>query len=104
VLVRRRARLGLLHARDPQRERGVVECRQPRQQPVTLRHQGCRRGIDRAAVGRLKPAHELQQRRLPAAARTDDRDDLARRRTQGHAVQGLHGPERLPYSGDRDAA
>ncbi len=59
--------------------RGVVERRQPREQQIALGHQ--RRGgrLDRAGVGALEPADQLEQRRLPAPARADDRDDLARR-------------------------
>ena len=59
----------------------------PRQQQVALGHQHRRVGRDGARVGRLQPADQLQQRRLAAAARADDRDDLARRGAQVHPAQ-----------------
>ncbi len=44
---------------------------------------------DRAA-GRLdEPVHRSQQRRLPAARRTDDRDDFAGRDVERDAAQGV---------------
>jgi hypothetical protein len=85
--VRPLSRLGLRGAGDPQRQPGVVKRAQPRQQPVALGHQ-CRGGrLDRALVGLLQPAHELEQRRLPAAARPDDRDRLVPAHAQRHAAE-----------------
>ena len=52
-------------------------------------------GVDRAGVRRLQPAHELEQRRLAAPARPDDRERLARPHAQAHAVQRLDGAVRL---------
>jgi hypothetical protein len=95
VLVRRGTRPRLRGARDPQRQAGVVDRAQPRQQPVALRHQRRGRRVDGPAVGRGEPAHDLQQRRLPAAARPDDRDRLARARAQRDVLERRHGPERL---------
>ena len=74
------------HARDAQRERGVVECARPRQQEVVLRHQGGGRSMHRSRVRLDQPADELQQRRLATAAGPEDDHDLSRRRVQAHGV------------------
>ena len=73
------ARALALDARDAQRERGVVDGAAPGQQQVALGHERRGRRVDRARVGLDQPADELEQRRLAAAARADDGDDLARR-------------------------
>jgi hypothetical protein len=52
----------------------------------------------------LEPAHQLEQRRLAAAARTDDRDDLAGDDVQIHPVQRHDVAERLARAGDDHAA
>jgi hypothetical protein len=62
---------------EPQRQRRVVERRQPRQQRVALRHEHRGRRHDRPGRRLVQPAHEVEQRRLAAAARPHDRDDLA---------------------------
>ena len=67
-------------ARQPaeaQRQRGVVERAQPRQQQVALGHQGGGLAAHRAPVGLLQAADQLQQRRLAAPAGADHGDHLA---------------------------
>ena len=76
-------RRGAAHAAVLQRERRVAEHVPPRQQQVALRHPGAtpqplRRGrrvehLDRAAGRLVETADHVQQRRLAAAARADDR-------------------------------
>jgi hypothetical protein len=45
--------------------------------------------VDRARRLRLQPRGDTQQRRLPAAGRPDDRDELARCDVEIDAVQGF---------------
>ena len=78
---------GAIEARDAQRERGVVGGARPRQQQVALRHERGGLRLDGARVGRDEPADELEQRRLAAAARPDDGDDLARADVQRDLVE-----------------
>ena len=78
------------HAPRAQRQRGIVDGAQPRQQQIALGHQRRRGARHRAGVGRLQAADELEQRRLAAPAGADDGDDLARRGPQRHVGQGLH--------------
>jgi hypothetical protein len=66
--LRSRARLFARRAGQPHRERGVVDRAQPRQQPVALGHEDAGSAAHAAGVGRLQAAHELEQRRLAAAA------------------------------------
>ena len=75
---------------DAQRQRGVVDGAQPRQQQVALGHQHRGRARDRAAVGQLQPADQLEQRALAAAARPDHRQQLAAGGAQGDAGERLH--------------
>jgi hypothetical protein len=70
-----------------QRQGGVVDRRQPGQQQVPLGHQHRWGARDRAAVGLLQPADQLEQRRLAAAAGADHRDDLAGPGPQRHAFE-----------------
>ena len=50
------------------------------------------RGLDAPGVGRLQPADELEQRRLAAAGRADERDDLAvARRRASTPASASHG-------------
>ena len=97
MLVRRVARLRARPPRHAQREPGVVERAQPRQQPVALGHQRGRRALQHAGVGLEQPAHELEQRRLAAAARADDRDRLPRRRAQRDVRQRTYVAVRLRH-------
>ena len=83
-------------ARDAQRQPGVVERAQPRQQPVALGHQRRRRRVDRPGVGRLQPAHELEQRRLPAPARPDDRETSPRAARASTPSSARTAPNDLP--------
>ena len=71
------ASLGAWPVGDAQRERGVIDSAQPRQQQVALGHQcrGC--ALDRADVGGLQAADQLQQGGLAAAARADHREQFA---------------------------
>jgi hypothetical protein len=52
----------------------------------------------------LETAHELEQRRLPAAARAHDRDDLAGRDAQAHAGERHDVAERPRHVLHQDAA
>ena len=45
---------------------------------------------DLAVVGEVEPGDEVEQRRLAAARRTHDRDELARRDVEVDAAQGAH--------------
>ena len=97
---RGRARL----AAHPQRQPGVVQRAQPRQQPVALGHQRRGRRAHLAGVGRAQPAHQLEQRRLPAPARPDHRDRLVRGGAQRHAVQRDDVAVGLAHPGDHHVA
>ena len=104
-----RARLRARLARAPapptrSGERGVVERAQPRQQQVALGHEHGGRRLDTARVGALEAADELEQRRLPAAARADDRDHFAGRDAQAHAGERHDVAERPPTPAPADAA
>ena len=79
-------------AGDAQRERGVVERVEPRQQQVALGHQhGRRRARACPASRRLQAADQLEQRRLAAAGGPDDaRAPRPRSASQRHAVERLH--------------
>jgi hypothetical protein len=53
--------------------------------------------LDRARVGRVEQAHEVQQRALARAALAHDRDELAGREVEVHTPQHLEravSPER----------
>ncbi len=78
------------HVRHAQRERRVVERVEPRQQQVALGHQHRRLAPQRAGVRRLQSADQLEQRRLAAAARADDREQLAPRHAQRDAGEGRY--------------
>ena len=110
------ARAGALEALEPERREVLVRGRRappPATRPPTrsaspalssaLSHgsSASRWGISAAGAGahaagvrRDQAADELEQRRLAAAARPDDRDDLARRHPQRHATQRPDGSER----------
>src|SRR3954452_25209465 len=60
VTLRRRPRLRARRACDAQREAGVVERAQPRQQAVALGHEGSRGTLERARVGLQQTADELE--------------------------------------------
>ena len=105
------ARLGARHALALQRERGVREGVPPREQEVALRHVGARgpapRGVGGAQQGHaagvrlLEAGHELQQRGLAAARRTDNGHQLVLPDGQVDSLEGgdpgvppRHVPER----------
>ena len=92
--VRAGARLVARRPAQAQRERRVVDRAQPRQQVVALGHEHRGVGAHAAGVGRLQPAHELEQRRLAAAAGPDDGDDLAGADLEVDAVERAHRAER----------
>ena len=75
---------------DAKRERGVVDRAQPGEQQVVLGHQRRRRAGDRAAVGALQPADQLEQGGLAAAARPHHGKQLAVGGAHGHAGERLH--------------
>src|SRR5205085_7543653 len=91
-----------------QREAGVVDRAQPRQEEVTLRHQRGGRGTDGARVGMLEAADQLQQRRLATTAGADDCDHLvwigSQRRPQEGVDGSAPGPKGAADRVDADAA
>jgi hypothetical protein len=79
-------------------ERGVVL--EHEADPAALRRKP--RGVgavdlDRPAVGLLEPGDDAQQRRLPRAARAEQRGQRAVRDLERHAVQRDEVPERLGH-------
>ena len=91
--VRARTRLVARRPGQAHRERGVVDRAQPGQQPVALGHEHGGVGADAAGVGRLQPAHQLEQGRLAAAAGADDGDDLAGAHLEIEALERAHRAE-----------
>jgi hypothetical protein len=86
---------------QPVRQGDVAGDREPRQQRVILERDaepvcGGERGRRVAAdahlafVGQLEPGHDPQQRRLAAAAGTDDGDQLAAREIEADVLQCAH--------------
>ncbi len=112
---RREQRVGALasgaacEAADAQGQRGVVDRAEPREQQVALGHEHGGGGVDRPGVGALQAADELEQRRLAAAARTDDGDDLPVPHPQREPGERGHGrtaapAERARHAGEVDLA
>jgi hypothetical protein len=91
-------------ARDPPRQRRVVDRAQPWQQRVALGHQHGRRAVAGALVRPLQPADDLQQRRLAAAAGPDDGNDLLRRDGQRQVRERDDRPVGAVYAGELDPA
>ena len=97
-----------------QREGHVLAHRHVRVERVVLEHHGdvavLRRHVvhhaaadrDLAAGDVLEPGDHAQQRRLAAAGRADQHDELAVRDVDAHAVQDLHGTEGFPDVADID--
>ncbi len=51
---------------------------------------------DAAGVGAVEARHEPQRRRLAAAARAEQRDELTRLEREVDSLQRVHRPERAP--------
>src|SRR4051812_48031332 len=102
-LVRARAGRRAILPLQAQRQRGVVERPRPRKQAVALGHEDGGSRSDRAGLGGLQPAGELEERGLAAAARTDDRDDLAGTGAQRHVVEHAQRAEDLADALQEDA-
>jgi hypothetical protein len=58
--------------------------------------------FDHAAVRGLEPRDEPEERRLPAAARPEERDELAALDLQVGAIDGTNRPEPLGNRGEPD--
>ena len=89
---------------------GVVPHRHPGEDRLALEHHGifrpvraCRRvDLDGARGRRLQAGENAQQRRLPAARRTDDDEELARLDVDRDVVDGDQRAERLLQIADPD--
>jgi len=57
-----------------------------------------------ASVWRLQPGDDHQQRRFPAAARTEQRDDLAALQLERDPIQRGGGSKTFAYFADRQTA
>src|SRR5688572_12302353 len=92
---------------DAQAERDVLEDRHVTEKRVVLKHEadaaltnlpaGRILAVEEhaAAIGRLEPRHDAQQRRLAAARRPEQRDELARAHLEAHVVERREAAEGL---------
>jgi hypothetical protein len=99
---------------QPQSERDVVEHVEVREQGVALEHQidwaALRRRqrdvlpVDQhaALAGQLEAGDQPHERRLAAAARPQQRQDLAVEHVERHGVDGAHGAELLDDAVEAD--
>jgi len=91
-----------VNAAELKRKRDVVNRRAPRQQAGLLEdHRPIRSGLcdlppvqgQAAGADRLQPIDRVEERRLAAARRSDDREELAR---PDHQINTLDGGEQRP--------
>src|SRR5882757_5564875 len=84
-----RAALLARHAAQPQGQFDVLARGQPREQGVLLEHQGRPPAGSGDAPGgrRVEPCHQVEQRRLAAARRPQQADELTRPHVQRDAVE-----------------
>jgi hypothetical protein len=77
----------------------VLPHREPREEAVLLEDHAQAIRTVHGARGRLEPARaEVQQRRLAAAGRADERDEFSASHLEVDPREGLHRPERLVYA------